>query len=197
MTSIKEKLFFAMYQRALVKHKAELHKKNKDTSKKQNPYRLLYGYLEGFEFLPTRKTEVVTPSKLESKSTDFDERDDKRIIQELAEVHFKAYKIYPLHPKYKKTTDHLSPSFTNSFHPDKKVVFVRRIPSVFELSRRVIEEYDNQFTSLLLDSKAFDVPRDFKNWKENRLRKYFATEAKYSFEEAEEVEENEKQNNEV
>ena len=189
MTSIKEKLFFAMYQRALVKHKAEHFKRNKETSKTQNPYKLLYGYLEGFEFLPTRKTETVTPSNVESKSTDFDERDDKRVIQELAEAHYRVYNKYPVHPKYNKTVDNLSPGDNHSLHPDKKVVFVRRIPSVFELSRRVIEAYDHQFTTLLLDAKALDVPKDFKSWNEFRLRKYFATEAKSTFDDTEEVEE--------
>jgi len=181
MTDIKEKLFFAMYQRALVKHKAEQHKKNKDTSKTQNPYKLLYGYLEGFEFLPTRKSEQIIQSTEKNKSTDFEEKDDKRVIQELAEAHYRVYNKYPIHPKYNKTVENLSPGDGNSLHPDKKVVFVRRIPSVFELSRRVIETYDQQFTSLLLDAKALDVPRDFKYWNENRLRKYFATEAKSTF----------------
>ncbi|MFN3998596.1 DEAD/DEAH box helicase family protein [Algoriphagus sp.] len=188
MISIKEKLFFAMYQRSLVKHKAEQFKKHKDTSKRQNPYKLLYGYLEGFEFLPTRKTETVTPSNVESKSTDFDERDDKHVIQELAEAHYRVYKKYPVHPKYNKTVDNLSPDDNHSLHPNKKVVFVRRIPSVFELSRRVIEAYDHQFTTLLLDAKALDVPKDFKYWNEFRLRKYFATEAKSTFEDSEEIE---------
>lgn len=188
MTSIKEKLFFALYQRALVKYKAEQFKKNKETSKTQNPYKLLYGYLEGFEFLPTRKTETVAPSIDLGHSTDFDERDDKRIIQELAEAHFKVYNKYPIHPKYNKTVDNLSPIDNNSLHPDKKVVFVRRIPSVFELSRRVIEAYDQQFTTLLLDAKSPSIPTDIKNWNEVRLRKHFATEAKSNFEDAEEIE---------
>jgi len=61
MGTIKEKLFFAMYQRALVKHKAEQFRKHKDTSKSHNPYKLLYGYMEGFEFLPTKKSEPSKP----------------------------------------------------------------------------------------------------------------------------------------
>lgn len=178
MNSIKEKLFFAMYQRSLVKHKAEQFKKQKDTSKRQNPYRLLYGYLEGFEFLPTKKSEILKPTKDQNTSSDFDARDDKRVIQELAEAHYKVYKHYPIHPKYSKTTDNLTPEGGDNLHPDKKVVFVRRIPSVFELSRRVIEAYDNQFTNLLLDAKGLDVPKDFKDWNENKLRAYFATEVK-------------------
>lgn len=190
MTSIKEKLFFAMYQRALVKHKADHFKRNKETTKTQNPYKLLYGYLEGFEFLPTRKTETVTPSNVESKSTDFDERDDKRVIQELAEAHYRVYNKYPIHPKYKKTVDNLSPRDNHSLLPDKKVVFVRRIPSVFELSRRVIEGYDHQFTTLLLDAKSPVIPAAIKNWNEFRLRKHFATEAKSTFDDTEDIGDN-------
>jgi len=196
MTDIKEKLFFAMYQRALVKHKAEQHKKNKDTSKTQNPYKLLYGYLEGFEFLPTRKSEQIKKSTDQNKSADFEERDDKRVIQELAEAYCRVYKEDPIHPKYLKTVENISPQDNNSLHPDKKVVFVRRIPSVFELSRRVIKAYDQQFTSLLLDSKALDVPRDFKYWNENRLRKYFATVAKRNFDETDDIDDSNKINTE-
>ena len=188
MNSLQEKLFFALYQRSLVKHKAEQLKKQKDTSKKQNPYRLLYGYLEGFEFLPNRKNEIAKPSKDQNKSSDFDSRDDKRVIQVLADVHQKVYKHYPVHPKYLKTTDNLSPASGENLSPEKKVVFVRRIPSVFELSRRVIESYDQQFTNILLETKGLDVPKDFKYWNENTLRRYFATEAKSTFDETDEVE---------
>lgn len=197
MTTIKEKLFFALYQRSLVKHKAEQFKKNKDTSNRQNPYRLLFGYLEGFEFLPNRNSESIKKSNDQNKSTDFEERDDKKVIQDLAEAHYIIYKKYPIHPKYNKTVENLSPEDNNSLHPDKKVVFVRRIPSVFELSRRVIQAYDNQFTSLLLDSKAFDVPNDFKNWDEIKLRRYFATKAKSIFEDNEEIENTENENSEI
>ena len=186
MNCIKEKLFFAMYQRSLVKHKAEQFKKQKDTSKKQNPYRLLYGYLEGFEFLPTKKSETLKQTKDQNTSSDFDTRDDKKVIQELAEAHYKVYKHYPIHPKYTKTTDNLTPESGDNLHPDKKVVFVRRIPSVFELSRRIIEAYDNQFTNILLDAKGLDVPKDFKNWNENKLRTYFATEVKSPTDDTEE-----------
>lgn len=197
MTSIKEKLFFALYQRSLVKHKAEQANKNKDSSKMQNPYRLLFGYLEGFEFLPNKKSEAIKKSNDQNKSSDFEERDDKKVIQELAEAHFNVYRKYPIHPKYNKTVENLSPVDNNSLHPDKKVVFVRRIPSVFELSRRVIEAYDDQFTTLLLNSKAFEVPKDFKNWDEIKLRKYFATKAKSAFDENEEIENIDNENTEI
>jgi hypothetical protein len=190
MLSLKEKLFFALYQRSLVKHKAEQHKKNKDLSKNQNPYRILFGYLEGFEFLPTKKSETIKKNKDQIKSSDFEERDDKRVIQDLAEAHHKSYNRYPIHPKYNKTVETLSPADSQSLHPSKKVVFVRRIPSVFELSRRVIEAYDNQFTELLLELKALDVPKDFKSWDENRLRRYFATEAKNKDEDGNDLAEN-------
>jgi len=93
--------------------------------------------------------------------------------------------------------ENLSPGDNNSLHPDKKVVFVRRIPSVFELSRRVIEAYDHQFTCLLIEAKAIDLPKDFKYWKESRLREFFATEAKNTFEDADEIEEPDNENEEL
>lgn len=188
MNSLQEKLFFALYQRSLVKHKAAQFKKQKDTSTRQNPYRLLYGYLEGFEFLPNTKTETFKSAKDQTNSDNFYSRDDKRVIQDLADVHNKVYKQYPIHPKYLKTTDNLSPVSGENLSPEKKVVFVRRIPSVFELSRRVIKAYDAQFTKLLLDAKGLRVSKDFKNWDENELRKHFATKEKNSFDETEENE---------
>lgn len=189
MTSIKEKLFFAIYQRALVKQRAEELIKNKDTTKRQNAYKLLYGYLEGYEFLPNKKNETLIKEDGQGTPESFYNGEDKKIIQELAETHFRIYKTYPVHAKYDKTIENLSPENFNSFHPDKKVVFVRRISSVFELSRRVVKTYDDQFTKLLSDEKALDVPKDFKYWNEFRLRKYFATEAKSSFDDTEEIEE--------
>lgn len=187
MTSIREKLFFAMYQRALVKHRAEEIKKNKDTSKRQNAYNLLYGYLEGFEFLPNKKKETIIKDDGKGTPESFYSGEDKKIIQDLAETHFRVYNKYPVHAKYDKTVETLSPANTNSLDFDKKVVFVRRISSVFELSRRVIDAYDQQFTTLLLDAKALNVPKDFKYWNELRLRKYFATEAKSTFDDSEEI----------
>ncbi len=189
MTDIKEKLFFAMYQRALVKYKAEQHKKNKDTSKTQNPYKLLFGYLEGFEFLPTKKTEQIKNSTEQTKSGDFPERDDKEVIQELAEIHWRVYKYYPIHPKYKKAVENLSPQDIYNFQPDKKVVFVRRIPSIKAISQRVIDEYDKLFTTLLLEVKSPDIPKEIKNWNENSLRFHFATKAKSTYDDTEAKEE--------
>lgn len=189
MSDIREKLFFAMYQRALVKHKAALIKKNKEASRKQNPYKLLYGYLEGFEFLPTKRSEIIKPSGDPNQSGDFEDADDKRIIQDLAEVHYRVYKIYPLHPKYNKTVENLSPIDINGLHSEKKVVFVRRIPSVRELSRRVMEAYDEQFSRILLEARSPDIPALIKNWDEYKLRKHFATVAKSNYDDTEETQE--------
>ena len=173
MRTIEEKLFFAMYQRSLVKYKAEEMKKNVENTRRQNPYRLLYGYLEGFEFLPNKRT---GDGKIENNrdTTDFVEQDDKAIIQSLANTYNKIYKHYPDHPKYSKTVGNLSSDNTASLHPEKKLIFVRRIPSIYEITRRVIEEYDKQFAAILLAEKSLRLNRDFKNWAEKELRRHFA-----------------------
>jgi hypothetical protein len=173
MDTLKEKIFFATYQRALVKHKAELNKKNKSNEHKLNPYRILLGYLEGFEFLPN-KTIQYKKFKDSTKSDNFENREDGEVIRELSEKYKRAYGHYPEHPKYIKTIEQLQPSSINNMQPDKKVVFVRRIPSVFEISRRVIKEYDNLYFDILHKSNAFVDSKNFKKLGEKKLRKKFA-----------------------
>ncbi|MBK9983886.1 MAG: hypothetical protein IPP15_16205 [Saprospiraceae bacterium] len=43
----------------------------------------------------------------------------------------------------------LQPVASNEFAPEKKLVFVRRIASVYEISSRVIEHYDNAYRQFL------------------------------------------------
>jgi hypothetical protein len=179
MKDIKEKIFFATYQRALVRHKAELNRKNKSNEHKQNPYRILFGYLEGFEFLPNAATQNKKVQD-SGKSGDYVDREDGQVIQELSDKYKRAYGHYPLHPKYVKTVEQLQPIDISNFQPEKMVVFVRRIPSVFEISRRVIEKYDELFFEILQKSNAFDNLKSVKHAGEKKLRKYFSDVAKSS-----------------
>ncbi|MDO9256945.1 MAG: DEAD/DEAH box helicase [Bacteroidales bacterium] len=172
INNIREKIFFATYQRALVRHKAAINRKNKSNDYKQNPYSILFGYLEGFEFLPNSASQDKK-IKDSSISGDYVDREDGQVIQELSDKYKRSYGHYPLHPKYVKTVEQLQPSGPLNMQPDKKVVFVRRIPSVFEISRRVIEKYDELYFEILQNSKAFDDVKKLKKFSEKKLRKYF------------------------
>lgn len=149
MKKLKEKLFFAAYQKSLVLHKAKAAKEGKMNG--TNPYRILFGYLEGFEFIsdkgkrPVKKEEQDT----EKQGVDFDENEDTQIIEELSEKYQKAYKKRPSHPKYDKTIKDLLPPSDKMGNAEKKLVFVRRIPSVNEISSRLVNEYDKKFRQYL------------------------------------------------
>ncbi|MGN7785833.1 DEAD/DEAH box helicase family protein [Niabella sp. 22666] len=184
MTSIKEKLFFAMYQRALVKNKAILNRQNNTAGKGQNAYRVMTGYLEGFEFLPNESSERVKKNDEESSrmQEDFYEADDSKMIKVLGRQFADAYGYgsAPSHPKYDKIIETLSP-FAGSkhehtserhynLHPDKKLIFVRRIASVKELSNRLVEKYDDVYFEIISNIKGIDIS---KQKSEKNLRKYF------------------------
>ena len=150
MQHLSERLFFAAYHKSLVKAKAEDY--NRDTEKKRldNPYRVLFGYLEGFEFLP-QNSQPKNKKVKQNDGPDFHERDDTEVIVGLSNMYKRAYKVRPEHPKYRKITEGLQPNVGNNYAPEKKVVFVRRIASVYEISSRVIEFYDLTFKSFLHD----------------------------------------------
>jgi hypothetical protein len=171
LNDLREKLFFAAYQKNLVQHQA--NKADKD--KKDNPYRILFGYLEGLEFIPKKKEQQTTTKgkkeDSEEKSTDFKESQDSEALKELVAKYRAVYREAPRHPKYLKVIEELSPDVTNPCYcKEKTLVFVRRIPSVFEISRRLLEVYDQWLLNIL--GEAF--PHLIK--KKNRginLRKHF------------------------
>lgn len=148
MKHIRERLFFAAYHKSLVKAKADLYKKDKGKKNTDNPYRILFGYLEGFEFLP-QSNGTVLPKNNKVDGPDFHERDDRKVIVQLSEQYKKIYKTHPEHPKYRRILEELKPCAENNFCPEKKLVFVRRIASVYEISSRVICEYDDIFIESL------------------------------------------------
>lgn len=150
LSTLQEKLFFAAYQKSLVKYRYDQSKKGKITN--TNPYKILFGYLEGFEFLPDKKHQKINKKKdklsKESNNGDFEETDDAGIIRELSAKFSSSYNQAPKHPKYEKIISDLSPSAQSETGIEKKVVYVRRIPSVYEITRRLIDAYDKAFYPL-------------------------------------------------
>jgi superfamily II DNA or RNA helicase len=162
MKDIKAKLFFATYQRTLVK---SLSKKNENaTTKKQNPYQIFFGYLEGFEFLSRTKS-VVKEDKTKNNMPDdlYDgDADDSKIIHQLCEVYSskKIYNSQISHPKYDEVINELQPNLDGNLFVEKKLIFVRRIASVYEISTKLILEYDKLFSKLLNRNLDLDCIKD-------------------------------------
>lgn len=131
-------MFFALYQKKLVQQQGvHGHKRS-----------YLYGYLEGFESIGSPRT-TGKPSeekKAEASVQAFEGAEDTRILQQLTEMHREAFNDYPDHPKYGALIQQCVPA--NLFSPDealhehKHLVFVRRIPSVHEITQRVNATYD-------------------------------------------------------
>lgn len=173
LSTLQEKLFFAAYQKSLVKYYSV---KNKNDKKKHsNPYRILFGYLEGFEFLPDKhhlpKKKKNDKSKRESNNGDFEEKDDAVVIRELSAKFRQSYSQAPKHPKYEKIIDDLSPVNQSDTGLEKKIVYVRRIPSVYEITSRLIDAYDNEFYSLF---NGILKPKHVKKIKSLNLRAVFS-----------------------
>lgn len=160
-------LFFALYQRRLARDKERV----------SGGRRYLYGYLEGFE-------SVGSDEALQSTSSGRDDDDDAvqesfrkapdtEILQELTGKYHKLFGEFPKHPKYGVLVDELVPDDVldpkQPLDRSKHLVFVRRIPSVRELTQRVNAAYDNHFAALILDAWgiAADDPRAVQ-WKESR-----------------------------
>lgn len=149
MEHLSERLFFAAYHKSLVKAKADAYdEKDRQKSRLDNPYSVLFGYLEGFEFLPKHADENGNESK-KQEGMDFHKGDDTEVIVELSKQYRQVYKTHPEHPKYRQIIKELQPKQENNYSPEKKVVFVRRIASVYEISDRVIHHYDQAFKGFL------------------------------------------------
>jgi hypothetical protein len=177
LITTREILFFGAYQKTLI-----TNSKNKKESTNTNAYRVMLGYLEGFEFFSNNETKKYSLNKKEDLTTqtsvDFSEQiEDHSLIKSLSEDYKRIYHRYPDHPKY----DHLIRALSNkknnsSLYEEKTLVFVRRIPSVFEISRRVIENYDSCFLELLKECKP-----EWRNLKfGSNLRRVFYNEIKKS-----------------
>jgi hypothetical protein len=149
-TNSMSELFFALYQKQLASR----------LKGKQPGRRMLYGYLEGFEStgLNTDATETtgsdgVKPSD-KPGAKDYYNAPDSELLRELSAQFQNMFGSFPDHPKYDATIAQLVRDSvfdaTVPLHRHKHLVFVRRIPSVRELTQRVNRAYDRQFIPALL-----------------------------------------------
>lgn len=155
-------LFFALYQKLLVRQQAKEGR------------RYLYGYLEGFESF-----EVADAAKDEVHGHDFSGARDTDILKRLAKMH-RSLGGLPAHPKYDALVERCVPQdifhAIPDLHEHKHLVFVRRIPSVREIAKRINAAYDWQLARQIVQALQ---PRDargmLKRWSgEDWSREFFS-----------------------
>lgn len=159
-------LFFGLYQRKLVQRLKE-DRKNSNANKQY-----LYGYLEGFEsfgeFDDDLLNEDLDEGDPEKVKDSFSKASDSEMLHKLSKQYFKCLKKYPEHPKYNALVDQLTPSELNAETLDdiKHLVFVRRIPSVRELTKRTNSSYDDLLAPKIAKAMGWKIKR-IKKWKES------------------------------
>ncbi len=164
--SPQDEMFFALYQRRLIRDQGFLDEKR----------RVLYGYLEGFESAGVEDrmhadedlTEDV--SQDDERARDFRAAADTQLLQEMSRDFRSLLGRAPDHPKYGGLVDQCMPlrglfpiATHRPLHEDKHLVFVRRIPSVRELTKRINERYDEMLAEHLCAAL---------NWSEDDLRRW-------------------------
>ncbi|AOS96147.1 ATP-dependent helicase HepA [Microbulbifer aggregans] len=167
-------LFFALYQKKLVE----------DAAVSGNNRRFMYGYLEGFESVG-----VTDPTDNQDSENNDDQvaadsyttAPDTQVLQALTREYHRRFSRYPAHPKYDKLLQQCVPQEIFSTGPDlhehKHLIFVRRIPSVREITQRVNEAYDELLANRIV--KALGVPRPatvLKDWRAKGWSRRFFTE---------------------
>jgi hypothetical protein len=149
----KAEMFFALYQRRLVR---ELGIANEGR-------RVLYGFLEGFESAGEENQGLAVTNEDEDqshdeRSKDFCAADDTRLLRDMSQDYRNIFRVAPDHPKYGRLVAQCSPQGLfplpagRALHEDKHLIFVRRIPSVRELTKRINEHYDQLLASEICDA---------------------------------------------
>ncbi len=157
-------LFFGVYQKQLVRDYMQ--------GKKQGSRRNILGFLEGTEFIPHQAPAQISEEDRELREgQDFAKGTDGEILINLSAKYKEIFDQYPSHPKYDLLVNGLiQPEETLKELNEKKLVFVRRIPSVREIAARVNHRYDE----ILLTKISVALGRELHlNWSTADFRKYF------------------------
>lgn len=160
-------MFFGLYQHELAR---EVHQ-HKQEKKGNTGVTGIMKYLEGVEFLPSQNFQVQTANKggdtdSNQQSDDFEKGRDAHMLRDLSRRFMDIYYREPAHPKYNKLVKEL----TEDLHGEKAVVFVRRIPSVREITKRVLEIYDGRYWSLLQQGRLQSL--ELKKLSRSRFSKF-------------------------
>lgn len=160
-------MFFAMYQKELASN-PDIHSGTR---------RPMYGYLEGFESvgsdLKDSNADDAEDPLEEVRTEDFSQAVDTQLLRKLSERYYSVFKAFPPHPKYGALVERVvnpnlfAPSQTE-LHLDKHLVFVRRIPSVRELTQRVNRAYDDVFLPKMCEALGVSPDsRLVQKWKDD------------------------------
>ena len=163
-------LFFALYQKKLVT----------EVEQATNGKRFLYGFLEGFESvgadqstLQEQAVEFDEAAETDNVKTAFRTAPDTEILKQLTGQYYRKFAKFPEHPKYSKLVKEMLPEGLfqgrRDLQEDKHLIFVRRIPSVRELTQRVNRAYDDLFIERILKAwgVALNSP-EAKSWKKKK-----------------------------
>ncbi|MFD2640953.1 DEAD/DEAH box helicase [Pseudomonas japonica] len=145
-------MFFALYQKRLV---ADLGRQKENKS-------LTYGYLEGFESFGWQpQTGVGADADYQDAFEDrvvedFARASDTELLRELTRTYHKQFHTFPDHPKYDLMTEQCVPKsgdgLRTALEDLKHLIFVRRIPSVRELTQRINERYDQLLAGMIVNA---------------------------------------------
>lgn len=128
-------MFFALYQKLLVQQELK------------DGRRFLYGYLEGFESFDVQTYDEEQRPEEDAAKRDFLGAPDTEILVRLARMHDNLGGL-PAHPKYDALVSRCMPidmfNAAIDLHEHKHLIFVRRIPSVREIAKRINTAYDKQ-----------------------------------------------------
>ena len=147
-------MFFGLYQKKLVTELG-LTKNNRS---------LLYGFLEGFESIgrnriPSEGNADGEQHQDEEERKDFSTAKGTELLARLTKKYHDSFRKLPDHPKYGQIVELCKP--TNLFdglravNEDKHLIFVRRIPSVRELTQRINEAYDTVLAEKIFTAWGF------------------------------------------
>ncbi|MBS1018725.1 DEAD/DEAH box helicase family protein [Gluconobacter cerinus] len=163
--SPQDEMFFALYQKLLIKREVVNEEKR----------RALYGYLEGFESAghaegAQAETQGGAEELEDERSKDFRAAADTKLLQDMSSDFRRLFGTAPDHPKYDGIVKICAPqnlfemSQERHLHEDKHLVFVRRIPSVRELTKRINERYDDLLAQHIADALGWDE-ETYRRWK--------------------------------
>jgi hypothetical protein len=162
--SPQDEMFFALYQKLLIKREVVNEEKR----------RALYGYLEGFESAGhaegTQETQGGSEELEDERSKDFRAAADTKLLQDMSSDFRSLFGTAPDHPKYDGIVKICAPhnlfdmSQERHLHEDKHLVFVRRIPSVRELTKRINERYDDLLAQHIASALCWDE-ENHRRWK--------------------------------
>lgn len=168
-------LFFALYQKKLVTELG-IARENKQ---------LMYGFLEGFESIGRaavnqKNIGQSTEDEIEENiKGDFGKAPDTALLERLTKQYYKSFNQFPDHPKYGDLVQRCTPQALfdapKALHEDKHLVFVRRIPSVREITQRINEVYDSILAARIYTAWGLkSEDRAVKRWcRESWSRKAF------------------------